>query len=467
MRERVAPTLSPPAAFAAASAALVGVFFSSGIPVPLYNVFRVSDGITDSDLALTTVAYLGVTALSLLVLGRVSNHLGRRPVVIAAIVCAIAGCLVLMQVHSLPMLIFGRVLQGVACGVASTAAGAMVIDLAPRRRLQWLPAVITSSAPPFAIPVGALISGTLVEYGPSPRVLGFAIAAGLLVVIGVLVALCPESAGRTPGAIRSLIPRVHVPAGAGSVLVSTGCALVATWSFSGFYQAFAPGVTADYLGTSNALMIAVVFASVVVLSPLGGSLVARLRPVVALRIGLAVFMIAAVLIVIALHAAAIVPFLAVSAIAGIALGASNSSGMRAVLTNVQPEDRAGTLATLYLISYGGAALPGLAAGQLAHALALPDVATCYAVLVVVAVTASEPSCCHDRAADEKSCRRDGLSDSPPLHGHQFKSVRIHQGEIHASGEVVERREEQQRHEPGYTTNRRDDPARCRLVLFGG
>lgn len=170
------------------------------------------------------------------------------------------------------------------------------------------------------------------------------------------------------------------------MLLSTACALVATWSFSGFYQAFAPGVTADYLGTSNALMIAVVFSSVVVLSPLGGSVAGRLRPVVALRIGLAVFMVATVVIVVALHAEAILPFLIVSAIAGTAQGASDSGGMRAVFAHVLPEDRAGTLATLYLISYGGAALPGLAAGQLSHTLALPDVATCYAMLVVVSAT---------------------------------------------------------------------------------
>ena len=381
---RLIPTLRRPVAFAAASTTLLGTFFSSGIPVPLYNVFRVSDGITDRDLALTTVAYLGVTALSLLVFGRLSNHLGRRPVVLAAIACAIAGCLVLMQVHSLPTLIAGRVLQGLACGVASTAAGAMVIDLAPRSRLLWLPAVITSSAPPFAIPLGALVSGALVEYGPSPRVLGFAATTLMLAVLAVLVMLCPETASRRPGFARSLVPQVHVPAGAGRVLLSTGCALVATWSFAGFYQAFAPGLTADYLGTSNALMIAVVFSSVVVLSPLGGSLAGRLEPVPALRVGLVVFVAAVVLIVVALHAAAIVPFLIVSAIAGIAQGSSNSGGMRAVFVHVRPEDRAGTLATLYLISYGGAALPGLAAGQLSRSLTLPDVGICYAGLVVVA-----------------------------------------------------------------------------------
>jgi MFS family permease len=168
------------------------------------------------------------------------------------------------------------------------------------------------------------------------------------------------------------------------VLLSTGCALLATWSFSGFYQAFAPGLTADYLGTSDALMIAVVFSSIVVLSPLGGSLAGRLRPVSALRAGLLVFVAAVVLIMVALHAAAIIPFLIFSACAGIAQGASNSGGMRAVFANVTPTERAGTLATLYLISYGGAALPGLAAGQLSRSLALPDVGICYAVLVAVA-----------------------------------------------------------------------------------
>jgi uncharacterized membrane protein len=107
------------------------------------------------------------------------------------------------------------------------------------------PAVITSSAPPFAITLGALVSGALVEYGPSPRVLGFAATTLMLAVLAVLIVLCPETASRRPGFGRSLVPRVHVPAGAGRVLLSTGCALVATWSFSGFYQAFAPGLTTD------------------------------------------------------------------------------------------------------------------------------------------------------------------------------------------------------------------------------
>jgi MFS family permease len=234
--------------------------------------------------------------------------------------------------------------------------------------------------------VGALVSGALVEYGPNPRALGFTVVVGVLVILAVLIVFCPETVESRPGVVGSLLPRVHVPAGAGRVLLATGAALVATWSFSGFYQAFAPGLTADYLGTSNALMIAVVFSSVVVLSPLGGSLAGRLRPMPVLQLGLLVFVVATILIVVALHAGAIAPFLIASAVAGVAQGAANSGGMRGVFTHVTPEERAGTLATLYLISYGGAALPGLVAGQLSRSLALPDVGTCYVVLVVAAAS---------------------------------------------------------------------------------
>lgn len=376
--------LPRPGAFVVASAALIAVFMSSGTPIPLYNTFRVADGITDADLALTTVLYLVATALSLLVFGRLSNHLGRRPVVIAAVVFSVAGCLVLAQVHTLPMLVGGRVLQGLACGIASSAAGAMVIDLAPTTRLPWLPAVITSSAPPFAIPFGALASGVLIEYGTAPRTLGLTLVAILLAVCGVLLFACPETVRRTPGTLRSLRPRVYIPTGAGRLMLAAGGTLVATWSFTGFYQAFAPGLAADYLGTTDALMIAVVFASVIVLAPLGGTFTSGLTPVHAQRAGLLVFVAGTVAIMAALHAAAIVPFLVASALAGIAQGAANSGGMRGVLADIAPTDRAGTLATLYLISYSGGALPGLVAGKLSQTMSLPDVGICYVGLVIVA-----------------------------------------------------------------------------------
>ncbi|VTR76019.1 MFS transporter [Cellulomonas hominis] len=202
-------------AFGAATAALAMVFLASGTPVPLYNTYRVADGITDGGLAITTVCYLAVTALSLLLLGRLSDHVGRRPVAAAAVVLAAAGCLVLMHVDRLEILLGGRMLQGLACGVASSALGSFVVDTAPARP-GGLAAIVTSNTPPFAISVGALLSGALVQVAPAPRVLTYAVVCVGLAVCLVLVLLSREPGTRAPGALASLVPHVSVPAGAGA-----------------------------------------------------------------------------------------------------------------------------------------------------------------------------------------------------------------------------------------------------------
>lgn len=195
------------------AASFVTVFLSSGTPIPLYNTYRAEDGITSAGLAVTTVIYLATTAIALLTTGRLSNHLGRRPVAIAAVLLSALGCVLFLNVHTLGELVAGRVFQGLACGVATSALGSYVLDLAPARP-GWLGAVITSNAPPFAIPVGALLSGTLVEFEPAPRLLIYSFVAGVLVVLAVGLLLSPESVQRNEGAVRSLRPRILVPHGA-------------------------------------------------------------------------------------------------------------------------------------------------------------------------------------------------------------------------------------------------------------
>ncbi|NQX26154.1 MFS transporter [Microbacteriaceae bacterium VKM Ac-2854] len=371
------------AAFAVVSVALVLVFLASGSPIPLYNTFRIENGVSNAGLAITTVVYLTTTALALLTTGRLSNHLGRRPVAIGAVLLAIAGCVVIASVHDLATLMTGRVLQGLACGIASSALGAYVIDTAPPRP-RWLAAAITSGAPGFAIPVGALLSGALVQYAPAPRFLVFMVVGSALTIVAALLLACPETVRRAPGVLRSLRPRVLIPRGDGRILFAAGAGFVATWSLGGFYQAFSPALTADQLGTSNALVIAVVFSSIVVLSPIGGSLSGRFQPAGAVRGGLIVFVAATIAILLALSIGQIVPFLIASLIGGIAQGAVNTGGMRAVLAKARPEERSGLIATVYLISYTGAAAPGLVAGQLSTVLPLVTIALGYGGVVLVA-----------------------------------------------------------------------------------
>jgi MFS family permease len=366
-----------------AACSLVAVFAASASPIPLYELYRRTDGLSHADLSLTAVAYFVAVMAALVVLGRLSNHLGRRPVALAALAVTAAGTLVLTDVHSVAPLIAGRVLQGIGCGLASSALAAFIVDNAPASPT-WLASAVTTGSPMVGLTFGALGSGALAQYGPAPRTLVFLVAAGVLASCAVLIVVARETVARAPGTIAGLRPQVRIPAAARGLLPAASATFVATWALGGFYQAFGPSVAADQLGTTNTLVAAVIFASLMAPSAIGAPLAGRTTPADAQRIGIVVFLGAVVAILLSLHAGAVVPFIVASAVAGAVQGTTFAASMRALLAHATAAERAGVLSAIYLISYGGAAIPGLIAGQLSRSLSLFDIALGYGALAAVA-----------------------------------------------------------------------------------
>jgi MFS family permease len=380
--------------FVGAACSLVAVFAASASPIPLYELYRRTDRLSHADLSLTAVAYFVAVMAALVVLGRLSNHLGRRPVALAALAITAAGTLVLTEVHSVVPLTAGRVLQGIGCGLASSALAAFIVDSAPQSP-KWLASAVTTGSPMVGLTLGALGSGALAEYGPAPRTLIYLVAVGVLLACAALIVAARETVPRKPGAVGSLRPQVRVPTSARGLLPAASATFVATWALGGFYQAFGPSVAADQLGTTNTLIAAVVFASLMAPSAIGAPLAGRTTPARAQRIGIVVFFGGVVAILLSLHGGAVVPFIIASAVAGAAQGVTFAGSMRALLAHATAAERAGVLSAIYLISYGGAAIPGLIAGQLSRSLSLFDIALGYGALATLAcgitlVTAREP-----------------------------------------------------------------------------
>lgn len=371
------------AAFVVAACSLILVFAAAGAPIPLFNIYRAQDGITNVDLAVASVGYFAAAAVALLAFGRLSNHIGRRPIALFALLSAGFACLVLAGGSGAMTLTFARVLQGLACGLASSGIGAYVVDSAPRGR-PWLAATIAGGAPMIGVPLGAMVSGALVEYAPSPRALVYLLLFIFLAACAALTAFSPETMARRQGAWKSLLPRLQVPSGSGRLVLAAGASFVATWSLGGFFQAFGPSVTAQYLGTADALTAAAVFSSVMVLNPVGGLASGRLDPQFALRLGMAMFVLAVVGIVASLHSQSLGPFILSSLLIGLAQGVACTGALKALLAKASAQQRAGLLATIYLIAYCGVALPGLVAGRLAQSLELLQLGEGYAALGLVA-----------------------------------------------------------------------------------
>ena len=240
-------------AFPYVAAVFVLFMAASGAPSPLYAVYQQQWQFTAWVLTVVFALYVVGLLGSLLVVGALSDHLGRRPVLAAAIGLEMVALVLFALAGDVVVLSAARVLQGIATGAAATTLSAALVDLEPP-----LARVVTSVAPLTGLAIGALGSGVLVEFGPAPTRLVYALLFGGMVLAAVVVALMPETSPRRPGALASLRPRVAMPAHLRADIVPVVPAMIAGWALAGMYLSLGPSLAAELLGQDNRLVGGVV-----------------------------------------------------------------------------------------------------------------------------------------------------------------------------------------------------------------
>jgi MFS family permease len=179
-------------------ATLLGFFlFAASAPSPLYGVYASLWHFSPTTVTTIYAVYAAGALGALLTTGRLSDHLGRRPVVLVALVVQAAGMLAFIAADGVGWLYLGRVLQGAGTGIATGAISAWLLDLQPpdnpRRG-----SIVAGIALLVGLGAGALGSGLLVEYAPNPLRLVFWLLIGVYALGFVLMPLVPDIAQRGP-----------------------------------------------------------------------------------------------------------------------------------------------------------------------------------------------------------------------------------------------------------------------------
>ena len=358
---------------------VVSFLAASSAPTPLYATYAAEWHFSPITTTIVFGIYAVAVLLSLLVAGRLSDHIGRRPVLLAALALQIAAALVLTTAGGVGTLLLGRVLQGIATGGAIGALGAAMLDVDRGRGT-----LANAAAPGIGTGVGALLSGCLVQYAPAPTHLVYVVLIAVFVLQGVAVIRMPETVSRKPGARAALRPELAVPPSLRGPVLAAAPILFAVWALAGFYGSLGPALARHLSGSSSTVVAGLGLFLLAVTASLSALVLDRTPPRRVMVLGTVVLAASAVATLLAISSGSTLGFFGSTLIAGLGFGAGFQGGIRTVVLRAAPHERSGVLSVLYVICYLGMAVPAVVAGVLVvHGGGLIDTARGYTVFILV------------------------------------------------------------------------------------
>lgn len=379
------------AGFAAAVGILLLFQAAASAATPLFVVYQHRWGFSPAVITLIFAVFVLGLLGSLLIGGGLSDYRGRRPVLLTSLILEAVAMLLFLLADGTPMLLAARLVQGVASGLALPAIGATLVDFSPPHAPDRA-AAVNAVGPLAGLALGSLLSGALVQWGPDPARLVWALLLGLTLLAIPVVAAWPGPAVRRAGAIRSLLPRLGVPPRLRADVLALAPLLVASFALGGLYLSLGPsaarsvfGITGHFTGGLVATLLCgtgAVTAYLLRRHP-GTPLVLRLS-VTLLAAGTAVTL-AGVL----LHVTALAVAGTLTAAVGYGASALGTFGMLARLAiPVGPAERGQLFAVAYTIAYLAFSVPAVVAGYVATGQGLYRTVVGYAVMVIVVAVAA-------------------------------------------------------------------------------
>ncbi|MET0928987.1 MAG: MFS transporter, partial [Aeromicrobium sp.] len=330
------------------------------LPTPMYGFYQAELGFSLSTVTVIYAVYAAGVLAALLLFGRWSDVLGRRPVLLAGLVATILSDAVFLAADATWVLMVARVLSGLSAGVFLGAATAAVVEAAPAGWRDRAPLVATA-ANIGGLGLGPLLAAVLVDHLSWPTHLTFAVHLAVSVLAVGLVVVVPETVRREAGA-RPSIQRPHIPAVVRSTFTGAAIAGFAGFAVAGLLTAVSPRFVSQALDDPSHVqqvsIVSLFFGAAVV----GQILLRGLPTDVAVNLGCALLAIGVLVLVWALEADSFVLLVVAALIAGPGQGLSFSKGLASILAKVDAHERAGVASAFFVVAYVAISVPVIGEG---------------------------------------------------------------------------------------------------------
>ena len=384
-------TLLPPAAYALAAAVIGLALFASVTPSPLYGIYSELWGFSPLVLTLVYGTYAFGVLTTLVLAGRMSDEVGRRPVLLVALGSLLVTTVLYMLAQSVVWLFVARGLQGLATGLALAAASAALLDLHARRDPAGA-GLANGVASAGGLGLGMLVSAASVEFLPAPRVTPYVVLLVLFAIAFAGTLLMPEPVS-VRSRLRLTLQRPGVPAVVRRPFVLAGLGVLSSWSIGGLFFALGPQLTAVVFDTHNHLVSAL---SVVVLAGAGALaqlVFGRTAPWLGAAAGSVALAVGLLLIVLAAAESSGALLLIGAVVGGAGFGVAFLGSLRALSVAIPIEQRAQVMSAFYVVAYASLSIPAIVAGIAVTPLGLQSTFEIFgsvvaAIALIVAIEAA-------------------------------------------------------------------------------
>jgi predicted MFS family arabinose efflux permease len=373
-----------------AAAFLLNMAFSA-VPTPLYILYQQRDHFSDIMVTIVYAVYAVGVIASLFLAGHISDWVGRRRVLVGALLVNVASALLFIFFPSLAGLIVARVVSGISVGLTTATATAYLAELHLGARPDATgkrPQVVATAANLGGIGVGPLMAGLLAQFAPAPLRLPYIVVGGALAALALLVAVAPETT--TPPDPRPAWhpQRVAVPRHARRQFYAATGAAMAAFAVYGVFNSLVPSFLAGTLHVNSHATAGAVAFSAFAAGAIAQIALGKLGNVQLLRWSVPTLLFGLVLFATGMWIANLVVFV----VGGIVTGAGGGLVFRGALvaagSSAPTESRAEVLTGFFLGAYIGLSVPVIGLGIATTYAPARDVMLVFVALVAVAITVS-------------------------------------------------------------------------------
>ncbi|MFY1875896.1 MFS transporter [Achromobacter xylosoxidans] len=339
----------------------VGVaFLDSTLATPFYLAYQRAFGFSEFTLTQVYAVYVLGNMVALLFLGRLSDSLGRKPILMAGLLLACLSSLLFIFAAGIAWLFMARLTSGVAVGLVSSTGTAWLVDIDAERHtgyatLRAAGANLTGSA------VGPLAGGVLHQHAFAPMQLAWVCYLAALFAVLVLLYRLPARRPAVAG-WPDLRPRVAVPAQVRRHFVAPALTAFCVFAFIGYYLALLPSILHAVLAAGGSVLSGTI-VFLLFMGALGSMLVVRRLPCErSMILGLMLLLPAVCAFYLAQQMGSLWLLVLSTLLAAAASGLGFAGSLR-VVGQISPHDHRAAMASAYYAAcFAGASIPVLGIG---------------------------------------------------------------------------------------------------------